>query len=90
MNTIRLNRMKSSQIATAMLLGVAAILVPTIANAQAVCLPAPRLLTTKPMGGQVGTTVEVTIAGDNIENTEQLSFSHAGLTAKAIDRKSVV
>ena len=27
--------------------------------AQSVCLPAPRLLTTMPMGGQVGTTIEV-------------------------------
>jgi hypothetical protein len=49
--------------------------------AQAVCLPAPRLLTTMPMGGQVGTTVEITIAGENFENTDQLSFSHAGITA---------
>ena len=33
------------------------------------------------MGGQVGTTVEVTITGDNIENADQLRFSHPGITA---------
>ncbi|MCA9113030.1 MAG: serine protease, partial [Planctomycetaceae bacterium] len=48
---------------------------------QAVCLPAPRLLTTTPMGGQVGSTVEVTITGDNIEDADLLSFSHPGITA---------
>jgi hypothetical protein len=49
--------------------------------AQAVCLPAPRLLTTMPMGGRVGTSVEITITGANFENADQLSFSHAGVTA---------
>ncbi|MCA9084277.1 MAG: PPC domain-containing protein [Planctomycetaceae bacterium] len=50
-------------------------------HAQSVCLPAPRLLTITPMGGQVGTTVEVTIAGDNFEDVEELIFSHPGITA---------
>ena len=49
--------------------------------AQAVCLPAPRLLTTMPMGGQVGASVEITITGANFENADQLSFSHPGITA---------
>jgi hypothetical protein len=66
----------------------ASILQPSIANAQAVCLPAPRLLTTMPMGGQVGTSVEVTITGDNIENTEELRFSHSGLKAAAVVDKN--
>jgi hypothetical protein len=48
---------------------------------QAVCLPAPRLLTTMPMGGQVGTSVDVTITGAHFENTDQLSFSHSGISA---------
>lgn len=51
--------------------------------AQAVCLPAPRLLTTTPMGGQVGTTVEVTITGQDIEEVDLLTFSHPGITATA-------
>lgn len=53
----------------------------TTANAQSVCLPAPRLLTTMPMGGQAGTRVTITITGDHIEGAEELRFSHSGLTA---------
>ena len=51
------------------------------AFAQSVCLPAPRLLTIMPMGGQVGTSVEVTINGENLEDADLLSFSHPGITA---------
>ncbi|MCA9207286.1 MAG: serine protease, partial [Planctomycetales bacterium] len=50
--------------------------------AQSVCLPAPRLLTTMPMGGQAGTDVEVTITGDYLEDVESLVFSHPGITAR--------
>jgi hypothetical protein len=59
----------------------ATLLMMSTAAAQSVCLPAPRLLTTIPMGGQAGTSVEVTITGDNIENAEQLRFSHPGIAA---------
>lgn len=58
-----------------------AALLCSTAGAQSVCLPAPRLLTVVPMGGQVGTTVEVTITGEHLEDTEELSFSHPGLSA---------
>ncbi len=51
-------------------------------RAQTVCLPLPRLLTTMPMGGAVGTQVEVTITGENIEDASELIFTHPGLTAK--------
>lgn len=50
--------------------------------AQEVCLPAPRLLTISPMGGQVGTSFEVTITGENIDGTTELLFSHPKITAK--------
>lgn len=50
-------------------------------NAQSVCLPAPRLMTTMPMGGQIGTTVDITITGQNFEDVEELSFSTAAITA---------
>ena len=43
--------------------------------AQEVCLPAPRLLTIVPMGGQAGTTFEVTITGENIDGANELVFS---------------
>lgn len=51
-------------------------------NAQSVCLPAPRLLTTMPMGGQTGSTIEVTITGQNLDAAEELLFSHPGITSK--------
>lgn len=51
---------------------------------QLVCLPAPRVLTTMPMGGQVGTTVEVTLTGENLENVSELLFSTPKITAKPV------
>lgn len=50
--------------------------------AQEVCLPAPRLLTVFPMGGQAGTSFEVTITGENIDGANELLFSHPKITAK--------
>lgn len=64
-----------------LLLGLTAAAWPSLAGAQSVGLPAPRLLTTMPMGGQAGTTVEVTISGENLEGIDELSFSHPGIVA---------
>jgi hypothetical protein len=50
--------------------------------AQLVVLPAPRLLTVFPMGVQVGTSIEVTIAGDNIDEDPKLVFSTPKLSAE--------
>src|SRR5258706_8148637 len=44
--------------------------------AQEVGLPAPRLLTMVPMGGQAGTSFEVTITGEHIDGANELLFSH--------------
>jgi hypothetical protein len=54
------------------------------ATAQQVCLPAPRLLTLMPMGGQAGTTVEVTLTGENLEDVSALLFSSPHITAKPV------
>ena len=51
--------------------------------AQVVCLPLPRVLTTMPMGGKVGTEFEITVTGENIDDGGELLFSHPGLTATA-------
>ncbi len=51
---------------------------------QQVCLPAPRLLTVTPMGGQIGTRVEVSLTGENIEDVSALQFSTPGITAKPV------
>lgn len=62
--------------------GIAACLASSMVVAQSVCLPAPRLLTTMPMGGQVGSSFDVKITGQNIDKADELSFSHPGITAK--------
>lgn len=49
--------------------------------AQSVGLPAPRLLTTTPMGAKVGAQVEITISGENIEDADELTFSDRRITA---------
>jgi len=54
------------------------------ALAQQVTLPLPRLLTTMPMGGQAGQSVEVAITGENIEDVTELTFSSPKITAKPV------
>lgn len=60
---------------------VATLCVASTLPAQSVCLPAPRLLTTMPMGGKVGTQVEITITGDHLDDADQLVFSDPRITA---------
>ncbi len=52
--------------------------------AQQVCLPAPRLLTVTPMGGQLGTTVDVTITHQNGDGIRELLFSTSKISAKPL------
>jgi hypothetical protein len=52
--------------------------------AQQVCLPAPRLLTLMPMGGQLGSSVEVRITGESLEDASELQFSTPKITAKPV------
>lgn len=54
---------------------------PVDSFAQSVCLPAPRLLTTMPMGGKVGSQVEITITGENLDDADELTFSDPRITA---------
>lgn len=54
----------------------------SLASAQGVGLPAPRLLTTTPMGGKAGTEVEVAVTGEHLEDAGELIFSDARITAK--------
>jgi hypothetical protein len=48
--------------------------------AQTVCLPLPRLLSITPMGGQAGTVVDVTVAGEFLDDQPQLMFSDRRLS----------
>jgi hypothetical protein len=52
--------------------------------AQQVCLPAPRLLTLTPMGGQAGTSVEVTVTHQHVEEAQELLFSTPTITATPV------
>ena len=54
--------------------------VTTDVFAQSVCLPAPRLLTTMPMGGKAGTQFEITISGENLDELGELAFSDRRIT----------
>ena len=66
------------------------LLLCTEAVAQSVCLPAPRLLTTFPMGGQLGSEFEIVVTGQFAEQAEELRFSDPGITAvQAINAEGV-
>src|SRR4051812_20176561 len=45
-------------------------------------LPLARLTTVYPPGGQAGTTVQVTLTGQDLDDVTQLHFAHAGLAAR--------
>src|SRR6266850_5386698 len=45
-------------------------------------LPVARLLTVFPPGGKVGTQFEVSLTGADLDEANQLHFSHTGITAK--------
>jgi hypothetical protein len=57
-----------------------------LAHAQpnAPTLPRPRLQSIFPAGAKVGTTVEVTLTGTDIEDPEELLFSHPGIRAEPV------
>ncbi len=55
--------------------------IASVSFAQSVCLPAPRLLTTMPMGGAPGSQVELVITGENLDDVELLAFSDPRITA---------
>ncbi|MFM8890603.1 MAG: hypothetical protein ACKOTB_03090 [Planctomycetia bacterium] len=52
--------------------------------ALAIELPNPRLSTIWPPGGTIGTSVEVTIDGDDLDETTELVFSHPRITAEPL------
>jgi hypothetical protein len=47
-------------------------------------LPGPRLVSVTPPGAKVGTSVEASFAGADLEEPEKLLFSHAGITAEVV------
>jgi hypothetical protein len=73
-----------SLIAVAAILGT--LIDPTSASAQppASALPVPRLNTVMPNGGRLGSTLEVTFTGQDVEEPQALLFSHPGIRAEPI------
>ncbi len=59
---------------------VTMLLVTAMTFAQSVGLPAPRLLTTLPMGCKVGQQMEITISGEYLEDAKELVFSDPRIT----------
>jgi hypothetical protein len=49
-------------------------------------LPSPRLLIVTPCGGKVGTTVEITCTGSDLEDAQGLLFSHPGLKGEVLEQ----
>ena len=66
---------------TAAALAVALSLVAQAAG-QSVGLPAPRLLTVTPAGGRAGTTFDVAVAGEHLDEAGDLLFSDPRVTAR--------
>jgi hypothetical protein len=62
---------------TAAALAVAVACATPVAG-QSVGLPTPRLLTVTPMGGKVGTTFEVVVSGEHLDEAGDLLFSDRG------------
>jgi hypothetical protein len=58
---------------------------PALAQQNLPTLPQPRLTTVFPAGARVGTSVEVTFTGTDIEEPDALHFSHPGLKADPIE-----
>ena len=46
--------------------------------------PRPRLLTVFPCGTRQGTTVDVEVYGDDLQEVTRLYFSHPGITAERL------
>lgn len=76
------NQAAGRNLATVLLGIVWYLLHPQTAMSQSVGLPAPRLLTICPMGGQVGQVVEVQVAGEHLDDFNQLKFSDPRLVAE--------
>jgi len=74
--------MISGRFYRASIAGAVLISLSRLVLAQSVGLPAPRLLTTMPMGGRVGTELEIKITGEHLDDLGELMFSDPRLSAK--------
>jgi hypothetical protein len=54
-------------------------------NSAVAQLPAARLLTISPLGAKVGSTIEIFVIGQDLDELKQLRFSHPGITAAHVE-----
>ena len=59
-----------------------ALILWALPDAGAQLLPRARLTSVFPAGGQQGTTLDVTVAGGDLDGANALTFSHPSITAK--------
>src|SRR5581483_2815630 len=57
----------------------------TLAGSARAQLPAARLNTLFPPGGKIGTTVDITVSGLDLDGATELRFSNPSITAKPKD-----
>lgn len=84
---VYLSSLSALRRAVAVLLAAAGLLLARPVQAQPRAdsnLPAPRLMTVMPPGGKIGSSVEVTFTGTDLEEPQQLLFSHPGIKAELL------
>lgn len=74
--------MTSRQLTALLVLGLLS--PPTFAQPQLPGAAQPRLLVVQPAGGQAGSTVEVTLTGQDLDEPQGLLFSAPGIKAEAV------
>src|SRR5437867_13301198 len=57
---------------------------PLFAQPQGPAFPSPKLYVVSPAGGKAGSSFEMTVYGQDIENAESLLFSQKGIKAEPI------
>lgn len=73
------------------ILAIAAVLITLLAEVTAQVpipnpgLPQPRLLIVMPTGAKAGSTTEVTVTGQDLDDAQGLYFSHAGFTTEVLE-----
>ena len=64
------------------LIAAIALVLSCLAQSAQAQLPAARLDGIFPAGAKVGTTIDVTLTGIDLDDATELHFSHPGVTAK--------
>jgi hypothetical protein len=72
------------RLATALLVSLTVMPAALAQPPQGPGLPQPRLLVVSPAGGQAGTTIEVTLTGNDLEEPQRLLFNHPGTKSEPI------